>query len=101
MKPTLSIVIPVFNKYAFTKACLEDLSKLPDDHEIIVVDNGSTDDTQSVVQSHARIKYINNYSNLGFAGACNIGFREATGDNVLFLNNDIRVRADHEIWTEN
>lgn len=47
MIPVLSIVIPVFNKYAFTKACLTDLSKLPEDHQIIIVDNGSTDETRA------------------------------------------------------
>ena len=106
MKPTLSIVIPVFNKYAFTKACLEDLAKLPDDHEIIVVDNGSTDETQKEMielERSLRMKnkliYCRQPVNLGFAKACNLGYSYSTASNVLFLNNDIRVKSNHQDWT--
>ena len=56
----LSICIPVYNKYAFTKSCLDDLYKLPEDHEIIIIDNGSTDDTGSLLKNNNRIKYIRN-----------------------------------------
>lgn len=96
----LSIVIPVFNKYNFTKACLEDLSKLPEDHEIIVVDNGSSDETQAELEKNSRIKYHREPINLGFAKACNIGYTLATAPNVLFLNNDIRVKSNFDNWTK-
>ena len=95
----LSIVIPVWNKSHFTKSCLKDLVQLPDDHEIIVIDNGSTDDTQQAIESMPRIHYHRNPENLGFAKACNIGYCLAIAPNVLFLNNDIRVRSDHTDWT--
>jgi GT2 family glycosyltransferase len=95
----LSIVIPVFNKYAFTKSCLKDLSQLPDDHEIIVVDNASSDETQKELQNNSRIIYHRNESNLGFAKACNAGYLMATAPNVLFLNNDIRVKSNFTDWT--
>lgn len=100
MNKRLSIVIPVFNKYNFTKACLNDLSKLPDDHEIIVVDNGSSDETQAELKNNTRIHYVRSEVNEGFAKACNKGYAEATSSNVLFLNNDIRVKSDYDNWTE-
>lgn len=102
----LSIVIPVWNKSHFTKACLKDLAHLPSDHEIVLVDNGSTDDTEETfhdLQFHddgPRFKYVRNQNNLGFACACNIGYESATGENVLFLNNDIRVRDELKTWTQ-
>lgn len=99
MSKVLSIVIPVWNKYNFTKSCLQDLSQLPEDHEIIIVDNGSTDETQSQLEGNTRIVYQRNAQNLGFAKACNIGYSLATAPNVLFLNNDIRVRSNHAGWT--
>lgn len=95
----LSIVIPVFNKFNFTKSCLNDLSKLPDDHQIIVIDNASSDETQSQLESNKGITYHRNAENYGFAKACNIGYSLATAPNVLFLNNDIRVRERHSDWT--
>jgi len=100
MKKILSIVIPVFNKYNFTKSCLADLSQLPDDHEIIVIDNGSTDETQIELEKNTRIKYYRQSNNLGFARACNIGYNKADASNILFLNNDIRVKSNHTNWTE-
>lgn len=96
----MSIVIPVFNKWNFTKACLNDLFKLKD-NQIIVVDNGSSDETQlelSKIQT-ANFTYWRNHGNLGFASACNQGFDFANSDNVLFLNNDIRVKSDWTDWT--
>jgi GT2 family glycosyltransferase len=99
MSIRLSIVIPVFNKWNFTKSCLDDLSKLPADHEIIVVDNGSTDETQMELEKNSRILYHRENINLGFAKACNIGYSMASAPNILFLNNDIRVRSNYDSWT--
>lgn len=96
----LSIVIPVYNKYNFTKSCLNDLLHLPQDHEIIVVDNGSSDETQKELDGNKEIVYHRNVENLGFAKACNIGYGLATAPNVLFLNNDIRVKSNKDTWTQ-
>lgn len=105
----LSIVVPVFNKFNFTKACLEDLFRLPLDHEVIIVDNCSTDDTHAgctgmagelgTRATHPHFKYLRNSTNEGFARACNFGFAQSSGKNVMFLNNDIRVQRDYETWT--
>jgi GT2 family glycosyltransferase len=100
MNKILSIVIPVYNKFNFTKSCLGDLSKLPNDHEIIIVDNGSTDQTKSELEHSKEIKYYRMDTNCGFAKGCNYGFNCATAPNVLFLNNDIRVRCNHTDWTK-
>ena len=107
----LSIVIPVFNKWNFTKSCLKDLSQLPEDHEIIIIDNASTDETSKEIMnfiaelSNANpgkcwIRYVQNAENTFHSKACNQGAKLATGDYILFLNNDIRVRANHANWTQ-
>lgn len=97
---TLSICIPAFNKFAFTKACLKDLSKLPSSVEIVVCDNGSNDETQSQLQNSNEVVYIRNDTNEGFACASNKAYHVSTAPNVLFLNNDIRVKDTTENWTE-
>lgn len=102
----LSICIPVFNKFNFTKACIDDLKNLPTNHEIIVVDNGSSDQTQAELEKllnnelNINFTYIRNDINLGFAAACNIAYSVSKGSNVMFLNNDIRVKENHSQWTD-
>lgn len=105
---TLSIIIPVFNKWHFTKNCINDLLKLNNKHEIIIVDNNSTDETEAEVNKLLNQKklnspslvYIKNFENLGFAGGNNKGYKDSCGKNILFLNNDIRVKSNFENWTD-
>lgn len=96
----LSIVIPVFNKWNFTKSCLNDLSKLSNDHEIIIIDNGSSDETESMLKDNKDIVYKRLPINLGFARGCNEGYYWGSAPNVLFLNNDIRVKSNYSDWTK-
>ena len=100
--PALLIIIPCFNNWNFTKACLKDLEKLPNDHKIIIVDNGSTDDTRTFESDEVIV--IRHKENCGFAWACNSAaehaFLEIMPDNIMFLNNDIRVRSDYDTWTK-
>ncbi len=61
-------------------------------HEFIVVDNASHDGTKEMIEKfHPQVTYIENTHNLGYAKACNIGMRAASGDYFLFLNPDIIV----------
>jgi GT2 family glycosyltransferase len=90
-QPEVGIVIPVYNKYEYTKKCLDGIfstnEKTP--FEVIVVDNASTDETKESLQNDERIKYIANQENLGFAKACNQGAKETKAKLILFLNNDM------------
>ncbi len=98
MKTKLSIVIPVWNNYNFTAKCIEDLSYLPDDHEVIIVDNGSTDATRKL-ECTRNVRIIRNKTNLGFSRAVNIGYTMSSGEHVMFLNNDIKIKDNKESWT--
>ena len=89
-----SIVIPVFNKAALTRVCLQSLAEtLPRDlmGEVIVVDNGSTDDTAAVLAEFPWVKTIVNERNLGFAVANNQGAAVASGRFLVLLNNDTKA----------
>ena len=92
---TVSIVIPVYNKFSYTDTCLRslsaDISKLR--VEIIVVDDCSTDETWQNLSEISGIRALKNPQNLGFIGACNAGAAAAKGEFVVFLNNDTAVQA--------
>ena len=96
----VSICTPVFNKKQFTENYLKDLSKLTTDVEIIITDNNSTDGTDEVLAKFPNVKIISNKENLGFGKASNQGYAASTGDIVLFLNNDIKVKDHQENWTQ-
>lgn len=86
----VSIIIPVFNNAEYTRQCLTALkanTSYPN-YEVIVVDNGSSDETQPMLAARKGIKVIRNIENKGFTEACNQGAQAATGDYLLFLNND-------------
>lgn len=91
--PTVSIVIPVYNKFAYTDACLRSLAEHAGTtvFEVIVVDDGSSDDTAACLVLIDGIQTIRNPENLGFVGSCNAGAAQAHGEFVLFLNNDTVV----------
>jgi GT2 family glycosyltransferase len=86
----VSIVIPTFNQLAYTKLCLESILKNTWDieHEIIVVDNASTDGTQEYLKQNG-IFCLLNRENLGVAKAWNQGIKASRGRYVCIINNDI------------
>lgn len=61
---------------------------------IIVVDNGSADESLDLIEGLPKVSTIHCGSNLGFGAACNIGAIECGGDFLLFLNPDARLYSD-------
>jgi GT2 family glycosyltransferase len=86
----LSIIIVSFNACADLERCLESLRAAPPAvaHEIIVVDNGSSDGSVVVARRFPGVRVIEAGANLGFARANNIGIRESSGVDLLLLNSD-------------
>ena len=92
MKPVLSIIIISYNTAAITIDCLRSLiadTELKDiPHEIIVIDNASSDSSVDKLKKTKTIKLITNKKNLGFAKANNQGIALAQGNYLLLLNSD-------------
>jgi GT2 family glycosyltransferase/tetratricopeptide (TPR) repeat protein len=87
-----SIIIPTYNQLVYTQMCLESIRARTDEpHELIVVDNGSTDGTVDYLRCCADVKLIENSENRGFPGACNQGIMASRGNQVMLLNNDVLV----------
>nr|BCX00044.1 MAG: glycosyl hydrolase [Bacteroidota bacterium] len=91
--PRVSIIIPSWNARSHLERCLPSvLNSLYPDREILLVDNGSTDGSAEWVEArYPEVRLIRLPENQGFASGCNAGLREATGDYVAFLNNDVEV----------
>lgn len=89
-EPVASLVIPVFNHFEHTLACLRALAAHPPlaSVEIICVDDGSSDETATALPRVIGLRYHRRTQNGGFIAACNDGLALARGDYVVFLNND-------------
>ncbi|MCD6406832.1 glycosyltransferase family 2 protein [Candidatus Aerophobetes bacterium] len=96
----VSIIIPSYNRKEILKSCLEALfnQNFPkDDYEIILIDDGSTDDTEKMVKSLSppcRLTYIKNERRLGQSISRNKGIKEAKGKYLIFVDSDIIVIPD-------
>lgn len=90
----VTIVVLCWNRWELTKRCLETLRAQTDlaDVEVLVVDNGSTDETPAALRSYDWIRTIRNETNLGFVRGNNVGIRAADPESdVLLLNNDMEI----------
>jgi GT2 family glycosyltransferase len=88
-RPTVSIIIALYNRAHLGFLCLESLlQNAGDAYELILVDNGSTDDTGKLLDRIDGAKVIRNSENKGFGYACGQGAESATGEFLCFLNND-------------
>lgn len=96
----VSIIIPIFNKIEYTVNCLNYLYQNTSNKyswEVIIVDNGSTDNSKNIIldtfnkgrnKLYSNLTYISNEYNMGFAKACNKGIKNRNGKDVILLNND-------------
>jgi len=94
---TVSILIITRNTCALTRAAIASARGSGDslEKEIIVVDNGSTDETAAALaREFPDVKYLRSERNLGFAGANNLGARQARGGFLALLNSDARLQPD-------
>jgi GT2 family glycosyltransferase len=89
-----SIILPVLNGYKDTMKCLQSIADTCAlEYEVILVDDGSTDETTKLESSSPvdRLKVIRHPKNMGFAAACNTGLKVANGEWITIFNNDMIV----------
>ena len=87
--PLFSIIIPVYNREKLIKGTLSSvLSQTYKDYEVIVVDDGSTDNTLEVLSQFSKSVTVLRQENAGPGAARNLGIARATGQYVAFLDSD-------------
>ena len=94
--PLVSIVIPVYNQWETTRACLiairEHTTGIP--YEVIIADDCSRDDTRFLAELAPGVRHVANPENLGFLRNCNRAAQTALGKYLVFLNNDTQVQSN-------
>jgi len=89
---TVSVIVVVFNRFELTMLSLASLrDNFAGDIELIVVDNGSTDDTRRIGQYVAGAVLLRMEENFGFLRAANLALARATAPCVLYMNNDVEL----------
>lgn len=85
----VAVVIPNWNGAALLPACLDALrAQTAADHEVVVVDNGSTDNSHAILAAYPAVRTLALPRNLGFGAATNAGIRATSTPLVATLNND-------------
>lgn len=91
----VSVMVPVYNQVRFVAATLDSvLAQSYPYIEVIVVDDGSTDDTPRVLETYAHRVQIIQQVNRGLAGARNTGYLASRGEYLLFLDSDDLLHPD-------
>ncbi len=91
-RPLVSVIIPVHNGATYLRAALESVfAQTYSSFEVIVVDDGSTDDSGVIAQSFPEVRYIHQ-ENQGVAAARNCGVEATRGEFFAFLDQD-------DLWT--
>ena len=93
--PTLSVIIPAFNEAQTIRQVVEAVKKVPIDTEIIVVNDGSTDETSEILEqmhNEPRLKILQCKENRGKGGAIQRGLEQVTGQFVVIQDADLELR---------
>lgn len=97
---SIYVVIPNWNEADLLEKCLLSLSKQSIRHSVVVVDNGSVDNSLEIIKKFPKVHLIKNPKNLGFTGGVNPGIKYALqngAESIALLNNDAVV---DEKWLE-
>jgi N-acetylglucosaminyl-diphospho-decaprenol L-rhamnosyltransferase len=95
MLDSIDVVIVAYNRFDLTESCLRHLREQTLDHNVVVVDNGSTDDTRARLRADwpkVQLEWFDD--NRGFPEACNRGVAAGSAEYVVLLNNDVDCRSD-------
>jgi GT2 family glycosyltransferase len=93
--PTIDVAVVAYNHFELTESCLEHLDRQTVAFNLLVCDNGSTDQTADRVRERWPQAKVHRFSeNQGFATACNAAVGLGDGDFVVLMNNDVDCRPE-------
>ena len=94
----ISVIIPVYNSSTYLRKCLDSVvNQTLKDIEIIVINDGSTDDSKNIIEEYT-VKYKNiifiDQENKGIGKTRNIGIKKATGEYITFVDSDDYIKEN-------
>lgn len=94
-EPLVSVVVASYNGGRTLRACLDSLGRLRyPAYEVILVDDGSTDDTPAIAAQYPQVRRLRHERNRGLSASRNTGIAAARGEIVAFTDDDCRVDED-------
>jgi GT2 family glycosyltransferase len=95
MYASIDVIVPAYNRWDLTSSCLRHLAAQTAPHQVIVVDNGSTDETRATLhRDWPEVTVLELDHNHPFTQAVNLGVGTGRGDHIVLLNNDVDLRPD-------
>lgn len=95
--PKVSVIIPAFNEEKSIKHVIDTVKEVSDITQIIVVDDGSTDNTYSIVSKEDNVTLLKHNVNKGKGSAIKTGLKRVTNDIVLFLDADLSTISKRQV----
>ena len=99
MRNLISLIIPVYNTACYLQRCIDSvMSQDYENLEVIIVNDGSTDNSESIIYEnlkvHSNIRYVKQ-ENLGVGAARNRGIKEARGEYIGFIDSDDTISQNY------
>lgn len=95
MNASIDVVVPAYNRFDLTSSCLRHLAAQTAEHHVIVVDNGSTDETRTALRRDwPNVAVVELDHNHPFTQAVNLGVAAGRGEHIVLMNNDVDLRPD-------
>lgn len=92
---TYSLIIPIYNEERTLLCLLKKIEKLDRKIQIIIVNDGSTDSTASILKKYTNIKIITNESNRGKGASIKEGLKSAINQNIILIDGDLEIDVNH------
>ena len=89
-----SLIIPIFNEQSTLPQLLDDLQSVHQDAQIIIIDDGSTDETDTILKNASGIDAIAQATNQGKGAAIRVGLARVEKDLVIIMDGDLEVSVD-------